>query len=86
MKIALIATRKIPNAEKFLPQNCTEIFTNIKGFTHETLPVTYDSDLNVLIKNSDFVIALCSQKVKRRPLILSACNHYKKSYAFDFID
>ena len=43
MKIALIATRKVPNAKMFLAPNCTEIFTNIKGFTHETIPVTYDT-------------------------------------------
>ena len=86
MKIALIATRKIPNAKMFLAPNCTEIFTNIKGFTHEKIPVTYDTDLDLLIKNSDFVIALCFRKVKKRPPILSKCNHYKKSYAFDFVD
>jgi hypothetical protein len=64
LKIALIATRKVPNAKMFLVPNCTEIFTNIKGFTHEKIPVTYDTDLDLLIKNSDFVIALCFRKVK----------------------
>lgn len=86
MKIALIATRKVPNAERFLFSNCTEIFTNIKGFTHETIPVTYSADLDLLIKNANFVIALCFRKVKKQPPILSKCNRYKKIYAFEFVD
>ena len=86
MKIALIATRKVPNAEKFLFDNCTEVFTNIKGFTHETISVTYDTDVDFLIKNSDYVIALCFRKVKKRPPILLGCKRYKRSFSFEFVD
>ena len=86
MRIALIATRKVAGAERYLFQSCTEVLTNIEGFSHPTLPVIHSDDLDFLIKNSDFVIALCYTKVKRRPPIIAKCNHYKKSFAFTFVE
>ncbi len=86
MKLALIAMRKVKNIEQYIPNDCTVILTNIQELTFTDLPVIYNSNLDELIKNADYVTALCFRKIKRRPPIIPRCKRYAKSFEFVFID
>ncbi len=86
MKLALIATRKITNADKYIPKNCTRVMTNIQGLSSPSVEVIYDTNLDEIIRNADFVTALCSRKTKKRPAIIARCKRYAKSFEFFFYD
>lgn len=88
MKIALVTYCKITNVEQYLPSNCTEILTNnlIIASLTASVPITYVPDLDEVIKNSDYVSALCSRKIKKIPPIISRSKRYNKSFEFYYID
>lgn len=80
MKIALIGSSKIVDPKNYIPENCTEILTNIPNLEN----TVFCPDLDELIQAADYVMVIVSGR-SRIPAVASKCKKHEKSFEVVFI-
>ena len=81
MRIALISSSKNPDVKKFVLPGCTEIVTNIPNLESniQGIPIIYNTDIDELIKNADWVTIVCGKNLRGSSTVISKCRKYHVS-------
>ena len=84
MKIALISSCENFDYKKIISPNCTKIITNITNLENviQDVPIEYETDIDILIKNADWVMVIYDKKHKKLPAVISKCKNYHISVEF----
>ncbi len=80
MKIALIGSSKNIDPKNYLPQECTEILTNIPNLEN----TVFCPDIGELIEVADYVMVIVNGR-SRIPSVAAKCKKHEKSFEVIFI-
>ena len=81
MRIALISSYKNLDFNRFICRGCTEIVTNIPNLDSniQGIPIIYNTDVDELIKNADWVTIVCGKSLRGSSTVISKCRKYHVS-------